>query len=305
MPSGGQRCLRLVRGPAARSTRRFSRFRCGPCPPPLSSAAETSVRPTPPSDSRRSGASPSACATASPRASTTARTWATRCGWSWTAHGDLPQTSTARRRVPLGPPSGRWRWRGWRPRSTGSRSYSHDEPSHGDVSWSSSYEIDPFSVPDRDKIALLQDWSERLLTAPGVDHVDASVLGGEGEQVLRRPGGHRHHPAARATAAVRVGRWRGRHVWLVRDDVVGGSPSRPRLGVRGRDELGLGHRARPTARLAGREDEGTQRRAGPLRPRDRSDEPVAHHPRVHRACHRARPGPGIRGQLRRHVVRYP
>ncbi len=50
-----------------------------------------------------------------------------------------------------------------------------DEPSHGDVSWSSSYEIDPFSVPDRDKIALLQDWSERLLTAPGVDHVDASV----------------------------------------------------------------------------------------------------------------------------------
>ena len=50
-----------------------------------------------------------------------------------------------------------------------------DEPSHGDVTWSSAYEVDPFAVSDHDKIALLQDWSQRLLAAPGVDHVDASV----------------------------------------------------------------------------------------------------------------------------------
>jgi TldD protein len=50
-----------------------------------------------------------------------------------------------------------------------------DEPGHGDVTWSSVYEVDPFSVSDTDKIELLQDWSQRLMGVPGVDHVDASV----------------------------------------------------------------------------------------------------------------------------------
>ncbi|WP_028924360.1 TldD/PmbA family protein [Pseudonocardia acaciae] len=49
-----------------------------------------------------------------------------------------------------------------------------DEPVHADVSWVSEYEIDPFTVPGKDKIAVLADWSERLLAADGVDHVDAS-----------------------------------------------------------------------------------------------------------------------------------
>jgi TldD protein len=53
------------------------------------------------------------------------------------------------------------------------------EPVHGDVTWCSAYGIDPFSVPDSDKIGLLTDWSERLLSAGGVDHVDARL-----EQVL-------------------------------------------------------------------------------------------------------------------------
>ena len=43
--------------------------------------------------------------------------------------------------------------------------------------------------------------------------------------------------------------------------------------------------------------------AGQLRPRHPPVQPVADHPRVHRPRHRARPGPGLRGQLRRHVVR--
>jgi TldD protein len=50
-----------------------------------------------------------------------------------------------------------------------------DEPAHGDVTWVSAYEIDPFEVSVADKIALLADWSGRLLAAPGVDHVDASL----------------------------------------------------------------------------------------------------------------------------------
>ena len=49
-----------------------------------------------------------------------------------------------------------------------------DEPVYPDVTWVSAYEIDPFGVPDADKIGLLTEWSERLLAADGVDHVDAT-----------------------------------------------------------------------------------------------------------------------------------
>ncbi len=49
------------------------------------------------------------------------------------------------------------------------------EPVHPDGVWASAYAVDPFSVPDADKIALLAEWSATLLAADGVDHVDASV----------------------------------------------------------------------------------------------------------------------------------
>ncbi len=51
-----------------------------------------------------------------------------------------------------------------------------DEPVHADRTWVSSYEVNPFDVPDRDKAALLEEWSARLLAAEGVSHVDASLL---------------------------------------------------------------------------------------------------------------------------------
>ena len=51
-----------------------------------------------------------------------------------------------------------------------------DEPVHADVTWISPYEVNPFDVPDADKFALLSDWSERLLAADGVDHVEAVVM---------------------------------------------------------------------------------------------------------------------------------
>ncbi|MGQ0843613.1 MAG: TldD/PmbA family protein [Sporichthyaceae bacterium] len=50
------------------------------------------------------------------------------------------------------------------------------EPSHGVVEWVSAYEIDPFTVPEPEKIALLSDWSQRLLAHKAVSHVDASLL---------------------------------------------------------------------------------------------------------------------------------
>ncbi|GGO81182.1 TldD/PmbA family protein [Wenjunlia tyrosinilytica] len=50
------------------------------------------------------------------------------------------------------------------------------EPVHADATWVSSYEVDPFDVPDAEKTALLAGWSERLLAAEGVSHVDASLM---------------------------------------------------------------------------------------------------------------------------------
>jgi len=51
-----------------------------------------------------------------------------------------------------------------------------DEPRHVEVQWSSPYGVDPTTVPLADKVALLEDWSRRLLAAPSVDHVAARVL---------------------------------------------------------------------------------------------------------------------------------
>jgi len=50
------------------------------------------------------------------------------------------------------------------------------EPSHGHVEWRSAYHTDPATVPIADKVALLADWSRRLLVAPGIDHTTAYVL---------------------------------------------------------------------------------------------------------------------------------
>jgi TldD protein len=49
------------------------------------------------------------------------------------------------------------------------------EPVYTDATWVSSYQIDPLEVPTADKIAVLEDYSGRLLAADGVDHVSASL----------------------------------------------------------------------------------------------------------------------------------
>ena len=48
------------------------------------------------------------------------------------------------------------------------------EPVYADVSWVSAYELDPFAVPEADRVGRLAELSGRLLAADGVDHVDAS-----------------------------------------------------------------------------------------------------------------------------------
>ncbi len=51
-----------------------------------------------------------------------------------------------------------------------------DEPGYDDVTWVSAYEINPFHVPEADRIARLGELSQRLLAADGVDHVDAELM---------------------------------------------------------------------------------------------------------------------------------
>ncbi|MFV8127743.1 TldD/PmbA family protein [Streptomyces syringium] len=51
-----------------------------------------------------------------------------------------------------------------------------DEPVHEERTWVSSYEINPFDVPDADKSGLLAEWSARLLAADGVAHADATLM---------------------------------------------------------------------------------------------------------------------------------
>jgi TldD protein len=50
------------------------------------------------------------------------------------------------------------------------------EQVYDDVTWVSSYDVDPFSVPEAERVARLTELSERLLAADGVDHVDASLI---------------------------------------------------------------------------------------------------------------------------------
>lgn len=52
-----------------------------------------------------------------------------------------------------------------------------DEPVYRDASWVSDYRVDPFTVPTADKVALLGEYSGRLLASDGVDHVSAMVNG--------------------------------------------------------------------------------------------------------------------------------
>jgi TldD protein len=50
-----------------------------------------------------------------------------------------------------------------------------EEPSYPNATWTAPYDIDPFSVPVADKVALLADWSNRILADDAVNHVSAEL----------------------------------------------------------------------------------------------------------------------------------
>ena len=50
-----------------------------------------------------------------------------------------------------------------------------DEPVYAGASWISAYDVDPFDVAEDERIGRLAELSDRLLSANGVDHVDAHL----------------------------------------------------------------------------------------------------------------------------------
>ena len=244
------------------------------------------------------------CTTRGSTRAPTARTSGSPCGSYTTGPGDSPAASRARPPLRANSPS--------RPSQTAtvSRVLSSApvelaaEPVYADVTWVSSYDVDPFGVDEADRVGRLAELSERLLASDGVDHVDAQRADGAGEQVLRRPARHDHHPAARAdrsrsspsststAAAATSSRCAPSHP---PPDVVGSTSPEP-AGTSTPSSSGCPNCCASTSR----------RRAstpGTYDVVDRSVQPVAHDPRVDRARDRARPRTRLRGGLRRHELR--
>ncbi|GAA2549509.1 TldD/PmbA family protein [Pseudonocardia hydrocarbonoxydans] len=88
--------------------------------------------------------------------------------WGFASHGDLTPSraaATAERAVAVA--------RTLAPVAV-ERVERADEPVHV-AEWVSAYDVDPFTVPTREKVELLTEWSHRLLASDGVDHVQAGV----------------------------------------------------------------------------------------------------------------------------------
>ena len=176
------------------------------------------------------------------------------------------------------------------------------EPVHDDVTWVSSYDVNPFEVPTADKAALLVDWTDRLRTGAAVDHASAHLqqvqenkfyadLAGTRttQQRVRVHPGLRGDGRRRGHASTRCGASRRR-------SAAAGSTS-PRRRYDWDDEIDQ------VPELLAEKLKAPSVEAGTLRPGHPPLEPVADHPRVDRARHRARPGARLRGELRGHVVR--
>ena len=179
------------------------------------------------------------------------------------------------------------------------------EPVYSDVSWVSDYRIDPFAVAAADKIAVLQEYSGRLLGADGVDHVSATLHAAKEQTFYADTFG-----SSITQQRVRV----QPTLEAVTVDAASGTFETMRTlappTARGweaaiDDEVWdwTGELA-ATAVAAGRKGQGAGRDARADRPGDRPVQPVADNPRIDRARHRIRPRDRLRGRLCRHIVRH-
>ena len=178
------------------------------------------------------------------------------------------------------------------------------EPVHDDVTWVSSYDVNPFDVPTAEKTALLIGWTQRLLRpTPSSTRPRRSS---RSRRTSTTPTSPAPAPPSNGSASSRTFEAMGT------DQATGVFDSMasiaPPVG-RGWEyltggTLRLGRRARRGPRTAA--PRSSRRRASRPATYDlviHPVQPVADHPRVDRPRHRARPRPRLRGQLRRHLVR--
>ena len=286
------------------STRSSARCRSPPSPTPRSIAPATAVPNTPTSGSSGSSPRRSRCATGRSPASSTRRWSGWPSGCSSTGSGASPRTvdltperaaATAEQAVEVA--------RTLAPVAR-ERVERAAEPVHADAVWVSAYALDPFDVPTRDKVALLTEWSRRLLASDGVDHVQAGVaqvreckfyadLAGTSTLQQRV----RIAPTVTATAV---------------DRASGGFETMDSLAApagRGWEYLtgdgwDFDAELATIPELLAEKVKAPSVGRGPLRPGHRPDQPLAHHPRVRRARHRVRPRHRLRGRLRGHQLRH-
>ena len=178
-----------------------------------------------------------------------------------------------------------------------------DEPAYPDRQWSSPYETDPFDVPDAEKVATLLDLTERLKAGDGVAHTRTSFQAVRENVFYADLAGT--PPPRRASASSPSSPRRRSTARPARSRPC--APWRPPAAagweyVTGADTgTGAGEIAEIPELLPRRSRR--RRSSRPLRPRHRPVEPLADHPRVDRARHRARPGARLRGGLRGDLVR--
>ena len=175
---------------------------------------------------------------------------------------------------------------------------------HADRTWVSSYEIDPFSVPDEEKSGLLAEWSARLLAADGVAHVDASLLTVHENKFYADTAGTvttqqrvRLHPQLTAVA-VDASSGEFDSMRTIAPPVGRGWEYLTGTGWDWDAEL-----ARIPEHLA-EKMRAPSVEAGLVRPGRRPVQPVADHPRVDRPRHRAGPRARLRSGVRGHLVRH-
>ncbi len=180
------------------------------------------------------------------------------------------------------------------------------EPPHGDVTWTSAFEIDPTAVPLADKVALLSEWSRRLGAHDAVSHTSASLLAVSEQTYLADLNGTRatqHRVRLQTQLEALALSDSGFETMRTLAPPVG----RGWEFLVGPNSAGAWHWDEELAELPELLAEKLPRANGrgrDIRPGRRPLEPLAHHPRVDRARHRAGPGRRLRGGLRRHIVRH-
>ena len=219
--------------------------------------------------------------------------------WGFASHAELAPDGRRRDRAPRGA-----RWPRTLAALNAERVELAPEPVYADATWVSNYQIDPFDVPTADKIAVLEDYSGRLLAADGVDHVSAGLHAVKEQTFYADTFG-----SSITQQRVRV----QPTLEAVTVDAAAGSFDSMRTlapptargweAVAGDDIWNWTDELAEMPSLLAEKIKAPSVAAGPHRSGDRPDQPVADHPRIHRPRNRIRPRDRLRGRLCRHVVR--